>query len=241
MEYLVNFTFYALRLTEMKIFHLTSMTFYNGYSYFLIYSMHENRTAQKLYIRKMNNYHNSNCLIHLSKWLRDSQNFLSEILFCFFISDTILPNVIESQYCTAHLHRPASDCLVNSTVVPQTDIQTFTSTLQMIRTSIEVTIPCILSFFFGPWSDKYGRRPLLISAGCGKGGPHKKSYPHQNIFIFQPAYFFLGYRIFPQQFTLGLGVDYALFKSDLLPLIQRALWILWINYIPVFGCVLLRL
>lgn len=101
--------------------------------------------------------------------LRVRLYFLSRILLFSFISDTVLPNVIESQYCTGQLHLPASECLVNSTTVPQTDIQTFTSTFQMIRTSIEVTIPCVLSFFFGPWSDKYGRRPLLISSAIGKG------------------------------------------------------------------------
>jgi hypothetical protein len=51
--------------------------------------------------------------------------------------------------------------------------------LQMYKTLIEACIPAVLSLFLGPWSDHYGRKPLLlwpvfgtfqlyIYIGCGK-------------------------------------------------------------------------
>jgi PCFT/HCP family folate transporter-like MFS transporter 1/3 len=34
--------------------------------------------------------------------------------------------------------------------------------LQMYKTVIEACIPAVLSMFLGPWSDHYGRKPLML-------------------------------------------------------------------------------
>jgi MFS transporter, PCFT/HCP family, solute carrier family 46 (folate transporter), member 1 len=37
----------------------------------------------------------------------------------------------------------------------------------MARTLIESIIPAIASLFIGPWSDKYGRKPIMLATFSG--------------------------------------------------------------------------
>lgn len=98
----------------------------------------------------------------------------SKCVFCFIISDTILTNVIQAQYCTAVLGRSQADCqefyepkLTVPVPVPQNDTETFTATFLMLRTLIEAGMPSLVAFFVGPWSDKFGRKPLIAASAFG--------------------------------------------------------------------------
>lgn len=41
-------------------------------------------------------------------------------------------------------------------------VQPHVSMLQMYKTAIDCALPVVLSMFLGPWSDLYGRKPLII-------------------------------------------------------------------------------
>lgn len=84
-----------------------------------------------------------------------------------FTTESILPNVVEIQFCQSRLGISADQCL-NTTSENLEKLQKFTSLFQIVRSVIEVTIPALISFFVGPWSDTYGRKPLILSAAIGE-------------------------------------------------------------------------
>lgn len=47
-------------------------------------------------------------------------------------------------------------------------VQEYASTITMISSMLESTVPAIVSLFLGPWSDKFGRRPILLSTFTGE-------------------------------------------------------------------------
>jgi len=53
-------------------------------------------------------------------------------------------------------------------------VQEYASTITMISSMLESTVPAIVSLFLGPWSDKFGRRPILLSTFTGE----RKYYIH---------------------------------------------------------------
>lgn len=80
--------------------------------------------------------------------------------------------MIQAQYCTAVLGRPQTNCqLINkpkiTMPVPQEDIETFTTNFLVARTLIEAGLPSLGALFTGPWSDKFGRKPVILSAAFG--------------------------------------------------------------------------
>lgn len=50
----------------------------------------------------------------------------------------------------------------------QRSVQPHASDILLCKTLIEGILPAILSLFLGPWSDKYGRKPILIAAFTGE-------------------------------------------------------------------------
>lgn len=48
-------------------------------------------------------------------------------------------------------------------------VQSYVTTLNMYKLLIESLVPAILAFFIGPWSDTYGRRPLMMAPLIGYG------------------------------------------------------------------------
>lgn len=87
--------------------------------------------------------------------------------FPFIFLEAVLQNAIELQYCSSVLNIPQSQCS-NTTTEIENQIQRFTTVFQTVRSVFEVGIPCILSFFAGPWSDTHGRKPLLLASLIGK-------------------------------------------------------------------------
>lgn len=46
-------------------------------------------------------------------------------------------------------------------------VQPHAAKIMMAQTIIEGVIPAIVSLFIGPWSDKFGRKPVIITTLCG--------------------------------------------------------------------------
>lgn len=46
-------------------------------------------------------------------------------------------------------------------------IQPHASYILMCKSFVDGLIPALMSLFMGPWSDKYGRKPLLIAGYLG--------------------------------------------------------------------------
>lgn len=42
------------------------------------------------------------------------------------------------------------------------DVQKYTTFISTVQTVLQSVVPAILSFYLGPWSDSYGRKPLLV-------------------------------------------------------------------------------
>lgn len=63
-------------------------------------------------------------------------------------------------------------------------VQRYASYIIMSKSLIESFIPAIFILFLGPWSDKYGRKPLIIAGYFG------------NIFILKYIKFFYKFQAF---------------------------------------------
>lgn len=55
----------------------------------------------------------------------------------------------------------------NETATLEKEVQPYATLLFIGQAIIAAIIPPILCLFLGPWTDKYGRRPLLL---CSIGG-----------------------------------------------------------------------
>lgn len=50
----------------------------------------------------------------------------------------------------------------------EAEAQPYASYILMCQALVEGIVPALLSFFLGPWSDKYGRKPLLLAGYSGE-------------------------------------------------------------------------
>lgn len=48
------------------------------------------------------------------------------------------------------------------------EVQTYATKIFMSRAILENIAPALFSLFIGPWSDKYGRKPVLLCSFAGK-------------------------------------------------------------------------
>lgn len=81
--------------------------------------------------------------------------------------EAILPNAIEVQYCGAVLNIDDSTWCLDKSNPYATTIQSYATTFAMRRSFVELLVPGLLSFFVGPWSDTFGRKPLMMVASAG--------------------------------------------------------------------------
>lgn len=49
----------------------------------------------------------------------------------------------------------------------ETQVQPYVARILMARSLLESIIPAIVSLFIGPWSDKFGRRPIVLTTFTG--------------------------------------------------------------------------
>ncbi|XP_014483618.1 PREDICTED: proton-coupled folate transporter-like isoform X2 [Dinoponera quadriceps] len=86
------------------------------------------------------------------------------------MSGTILTDLIIYRTCTVTLRINQTECLIlhNNGSSPEAlkinlQVQPHVSLILMSKSFIESIFPSFLSLFLGPWSDKYGRKPLILS------------------------------------------------------------------------------
>ncbi|XP_066583704.1 probable peptidoglycan muropeptide transporter SLC46 [Prorops nasuta] len=99
------------------------------------------------------------------------------VLLLFFaqsMSSAILTDLIENRVCTVTLNINETECNLlhinsSSSEAKRLDnlIQPRTSVIIIFKSLVDSFLPAVLSLFIGPWSDKYGRKPLLISGYSG--------------------------------------------------------------------------
>uniref|UniRef100_A0A1L8DEH4 Putative transporter add1 major facilitator superfamily n=1 Tax=Nyssomyia neivai TaxID=330878 RepID=A0A1L8DEH4_9DIPT len=96
------------------------------------------------------------------------------IFFAWNFSGNVLTNLIVSQTCTNLLGFNESDCrqlgTANESEYIQSleqQVQPYTAKIIMVRSLMEQILPAICSLFLGPWSDKFGRKPLLYASFLG--------------------------------------------------------------------------
>ncbi|XP_017148542.1 proton-coupled folate transporter [Drosophila miranda] len=98
------------------------------------------------------------------------------VFFGRFLTDAAYQNQILYQTCVTVMKHNTTECQPflgrdrgNSdefkNIEPQ--VQGYAATIMMINAILESTIPAIVSLFLGPWSDKFGRRPILLSTYAG--------------------------------------------------------------------------
>lgn len=100
-------------------------------------------------------------------------------IVCLFLATelstaSILTNQLIYQTCTVTLGYNVSDCKLLGTQNESSHIrnleaeaQHHVTIIQMTRVLIESLIPAILSLFIGPWSDKFGRKPVMMASFYG--------------------------------------------------------------------------
>ncbi|XP_035738036.1 proton-coupled folate transporter-like isoform X1 [Vespa mandarinia] len=96
------------------------------------------------------------------------------LIFAMSMSGTILTDLIVYRTCTVVLNINKTECLIinqngSSNEAHRIDIlvQSQVNLISMSKSFVENLLPAFLSFFVGPWSDKYGRKPLLLAGYTG--------------------------------------------------------------------------
>lgn len=91
-----------------------------------------------------------------------------------FFTGTILTDLIVYRTCIITLGINKTECLIlhnNSSSEEALNlnrkVQPQASLILMSKSFIESIFPSFLSLFLGPWSDKYGRKPVILSGYIG--------------------------------------------------------------------------
>ncbi|XP_039957301.1 proton-coupled folate transporter-like [Bactrocera tryoni] len=96
------------------------------------------------------------------------------LLFAYNLSETIVKNQIIYQTCTSIFYYNETDCGQLGTKNAsehvkqiETMIQPYVARIFMTSSLIESFVPAFCGVFIGAWSDRFGRKPLLITAYSG--------------------------------------------------------------------------
>ncbi|EDV90817.1 uncharacterized protein LOC6569799 [Drosophila grimshawi] len=99
------------------------------------------------------------------------------LIFSHMLSGTVMRNQIIFQACTVAFHYNESDCsqLDNKNASSEihaieTEVQSYVTDMFLTRTLMESIVPAICGLFIGSWSDRYGRKPLLVVSMIGFSG-----------------------------------------------------------------------
>lgn len=94
--------------------------------------------------------------------------------FHFYLLDTVNTNFIIYRTCYVSLGYDRSDCEKLGTKNPDNAtqdlekmVQPHANIIMMTQSLVAQIVPALLCLFVGPWSDKHGRKPLLISTLFG--------------------------------------------------------------------------
>lgn len=115
-----------------------------------------------------------------NKFERKYRYFILEpaILLLFYawnVSSAVFTNQVVYQACTVTFQHNETLCAQLGTeneTQPEIEelereVQPYAATILMAKSLIESIIPALCSMFIGPWSDKYGRKPVLMSTFIG--------------------------------------------------------------------------
>lgn len=98
--------------------------------------------------------------------------YSNQLIFCFL--DAIFTNLIIYRTCYATLHFNVTLCEKlgsrigdNSSEILETTVQPYANDIIMCINIIQAVVSCFVCTILGPWSDKNGRKPILISATAG--------------------------------------------------------------------------
>ncbi|XP_068143750.1 probable peptidoglycan muropeptide transporter SLC46 [Drosophila tropicalis] len=97
------------------------------------------------------------------------------VLFARYLMDAVYQNQILYQTCVTIMEYNASVCRPFLGIEPGTEdskkievkVQTYSANIMLASSLLESCLPAVLSLFLGPWSDKFGRRPILLSIFIG--------------------------------------------------------------------------
>ncbi|XP_033154108.1 proton-coupled folate transporter [Drosophila mauritiana] len=115
-----------------------------------------------------------------ASWLKRPRSLILEpavflVFFGRFLTDAVYQNQILYQTCVTVMKYNATECepflgtdrASDEVKKIEGQVQEYASTITMISSMLESTVPAIVSLFLGPWSDKFGRRPILLSTFTG--------------------------------------------------------------------------
>ncbi|XP_011182951.2 tetracycline resistance protein, class A isoform X2 [Zeugodacus cucurbitae] len=106
---------------------------------------------------------------------RKSRTIIEPAVFLIYVaailSNTVLQNQLLYQTCTVVNDYNVTICKPMLGVVPksnesaeiETKVQPYVANIIMTSSVISSVLPAFLSLFIGPWSDKFGRRPVLVA------------------------------------------------------------------------------
>ncbi|KAL7736108.1 hypothetical protein ACLKA6_003842 [Drosophila palustris] len=109
-----------------------------------------------------------------AKWF-----ILEPAVFLMFMARSLIGAVLQNQIlyqtCVTIMHYNETDCeplLGNdrgseATKKLEVKVQAYSTNITMAISLLESIIPAFVSLFIGPWSDKFGRRPILLTVFTG--------------------------------------------------------------------------
>ncbi|XP_046743013.1 proton-coupled folate transporter-like [Diprion similis] len=96
------------------------------------------------------------------------------LLFSQALTGTVLTDLIVYRACLSSPSTNHTECSILRTnassseaIHVEAEVETHVSMIVLAKSLIESVLPAILSLFLGPWSDRAGRRPLLLSGVAG--------------------------------------------------------------------------
>lgn len=97
------------------------------------------------------------------------------LFFSYNLTSTVFQNEILYQTCLSNnSNKTFCEEIINQITTDDSPeiiaIETNASRIFMARAILENIVPAFISFFIGPWSDKYGRKPILLSTYLGELG-----------------------------------------------------------------------
>lgn len=91
-----------------------------------------------------------------------------------FPSEPVFVNLLIYRTCYVTMGYEQSDCLMlgteNATEVIELEktVQPTANLIGMTYQLLNAIVSTILCLFLGPWSDKHGRKPVMLFTNCGK-------------------------------------------------------------------------
>uniref|UniRef100_A0A034VGW4 Proton-coupled folate transporter n=1 Tax=Bactrocera dorsalis TaxID=27457 RepID=A0A034VGW4_BACDO len=97
------------------------------------------------------------------------------VFLAMYLSGAVYQNQVLYQTCVAVYKYNESDCQpllgvsreTKEAEEIETRVQPYVARILMARSLLESIIPAFVSLFVGPWSDKFGRRPIILATYTG--------------------------------------------------------------------------